>query len=302
MCAQKVLTSQVVGMVNMNEVYMDVDAIMNNVQEEPETRDVVNNTNPEGKHNDEKTMEEQVHEKTEERDGASSSSFTYHARQSSTKTEAVLRYVDFPISNQVVQFVTPLSNTGPVKPEKRDVTINTNLEGRYDDEEMVEKQVDEQPEQRDVMVDITLEGEHDEKKTVGDGIDSDSDSDLDPEYNDDEVVEKKQYEKPEDKDVEDDIDYIFDFDSEYDKDEVVEKQPYDAPRLDKEEIEAGVWKMKAGVCFVQGDGLDEAEDAIEINEEDMVREDFALINWEDSKTEEALPEVTEKVLKAEADC
>jgi hypothetical protein len=49
-------------------------------------------------------------------------------------------------------------------------------------------------------------------------------------------------------------------------------------------------------------GLDEAEDAIEINEEDMVREDFGLINWEDSKTEEALPEVTENVLKAEADC
>jgi hypothetical protein len=34
----------------------------------------------------------------------------------------------------------------------------------------------------------------------------------------------------------------------------------------------------------------------------MVREDFALINWEDSKTEEALPEVTEKQLKAEAYC
>jgi hypothetical protein len=60
--------------------------------------------------------------------------------------------------------------------------------------------------------------------------------------------------------------------------------------------------MKAGACFVHGDGLDEAEDAIAINEEDMVGEDFALINWEDSKTEEALPEVTEKVLKAEADC
>jgi hypothetical protein len=142
MCAQKVLTSQVVGMVNMNEVYMDVDAIMNNMQEKPETRDVVNNTNPEGKHNNEKTMEEQVHEKPEERDGASSSSFTYHTRQSSTKTEAVLRYVDSPILNQLVQFVTPLSNTGPLKPEKRDVMININRESRYDDEEMVEKQVD----------------------------------------------------------------------------------------------------------------------------------------------------------------
>jgi hypothetical protein len=39
------------------------------------------------------------------------------------------------------------------------------------------------------MDDITLEGEHDEKKNVGDGIDSDSD--LDPEYDDDEVVEKQ---------------------------------------------------------------------------------------------------------------
>jgi hypothetical protein len=162
-----------------------------------------------------------------------------------------------------VQFVTPLSTQGPVKPEKRDVMINTNLEGRYDDEEMVENQVDEQPEQRDVMAEITLKGEHDEKKNVGDGIDSDSDSDsdLDTEYDDDEVVEKQQYEKPEEKDVEDDNDSIFDSDSEYDEDEVVEKQPYDAPRLEKEEIEAGVWKIKAGVCFVQGDSLDEAEDA-----------------------------------------
>ena len=95
---------------------------------------------------DEKTMETQEHEKPEKRDGTSSSSFTYHTRQSSTKTEAVLRYVDFPMSNQLVQFVTPLSNTGPLKPEQRDVMTYTNLEGRYKDEEAVEKQVDEQPE------------------------------------------------------------------------------------------------------------------------------------------------------------
>ena len=113
-------------------------------------------------------------------------------------------------------------------------------------------------------------------------------------------MEKQQYEKPEEKDVEDDIDSIFDSDADYDEDEVVERQLYDVPRL--EEIEARAWKMKAGTCFVHGDGLNEAEDAIEINEEDMVRKDFALINWEDSKTEEALPEVTEKVLKADADC
>jgi hypothetical protein len=76
----------------VNESNVDVDHVidednadMNNVrkgvQEKPEMRDMVNNTNPEGKHNDEKTMEEQIHEKPEEKDGASSSSFTYHTRQ-----------------------------------------------------------------------------------------------------------------------------------------------------------------------------------------------------------------------------
>jgi hypothetical protein len=108
-----------------------------------------------------------MHEKPEEKDDASSSSFTYHTRQPSTKTEAVLQYVDFPMLNQLVQFVTPLSNTGPLKPEQRDVVTYTNLEGRYDDEEAVEKQLDEQPEQGDMMVDITLDGEQDEKKNVG---------------------------------------------------------------------------------------------------------------------------------------
>jgi hypothetical protein len=179
---------------------------------------------------------------------------------------------------------------------------HTNREGRYNDEEVVKKQVDEQPEQSEIMVDISLEGVHEEKKNVGDGGDSDSNWDLDPEYEVDEVVETQQYEKPEEKDVEDDADSIFDLDAEYDEDEVEEKLLYDAPRLEEEEIEARAWKMKAGTCFVHGDGLDEAEDPIMTNEQDMVREDFALINWEDSKTEEALPEVTEKVLKTEADC
>jgi hypothetical protein len=96
-------------------------------------------------------------------------------------------------------------------------------------------------------------------------------------------VEKQQYEKSEEKDVEDDVDSIFDSDAEYDEDEVVEKQLFNVPRLEEDEIEARAWKMKAGTWFVHGDGLDEAEDPIEINEEDMVREDFALINWEDSK-------------------
>jgi hypothetical protein len=88
------------------------------------------------------------------------------------------------------------------------------------------------------------------------------DPNLDPEYDDDEVVKKQQYEKPKEKDAEDDIDSIFDNDSEYDEDEVAEKQPYDAPGLEKEEIEVGGRKTKAVTCFVQGDGLDEAEDEI----------------------------------------
>jgi hypothetical protein len=52
----------------------------------------------------------------------------------------------------LVQCVTPLSNTGLLKPEQRDVMTYTNLEGRYDDEEAVEKQVDEQPEQMVVIM------------------------------------------------------------------------------------------------------------------------------------------------------
>jgi hypothetical protein len=36
--------------------------------------------------------------------------------------------------------------------------------------------------------------------------------------------------------------------------------------------------MKAEMHFVQGDGLDDAKEAIEINEVDVVRQDFALIS------------------------
>jgi hypothetical protein len=46
------------------------------VYEKPEKRDVVDDINPEGNYDDEKTHEKQVHEKPEERDGASSSSIT----------------------------------------------------------------------------------------------------------------------------------------------------------------------------------------------------------------------------------
>jgi hypothetical protein len=91
-------------------------------------------------------------------------SITYFTRQSSTKPEAVVRYVDLPVLNHCVQLLTPLSTPGP---EKKDVKIDINPEGRYNDEKMAEKQEDEQPEKRDVMTDINPEGEHDEEKTVG---------------------------------------------------------------------------------------------------------------------------------------
>jgi hypothetical protein len=52
-------------------------------------------------------------------------------------------------------------------PEKKDVKIDINTEGRDDNGKMAEKQGYEQPEKRDVMVDSSPEGEHDEEKTVG---------------------------------------------------------------------------------------------------------------------------------------
>ena len=53
------------------------------------------------------------------------------------------------------------------------------------------------------------------------------------------------------------------------------------------------------VRFVKGDGLEEAsKDTVEIDEEEIVKQDFALINWEDAKKEETLFLVTENVLKA----
>jgi hypothetical protein len=60
------------------------------------------------------------------------------------KTEAVTRYVKIPVIKHFVQLVTPLSNPGPEKPEKRDMMTDINPEGRYDDEKKVEKQVYEQ--------------------------------------------------------------------------------------------------------------------------------------------------------------
>jgi hypothetical protein len=64
-------------------------------------------------------------------------SITYFTRQSSTKPEAVRRYVDPPLLNHCVQLLTPLSTPGP---EKRDVKTDINPEGRDDDRKMAEKQ------------------------------------------------------------------------------------------------------------------------------------------------------------------
>jgi hypothetical protein len=186
-------------------------------------------------------------QRPEKRDGASSSSFAYYIRQSSTKTEAVGRYVELPVINQFVHLVTPLSNPGSEKPEKRNVMTDINPEGRYDKGKMVEKQVHKQPEKRDVMVDVNPKGKHDNEKTV----------------------EKPLHDKPEKRDMRIDINS----EGKYDEEEVAEKQLVatgDAPGLRREESIAEDWKMKAEIRLVQGDGLDDAKEAIEINEEDVV--------------------------------
>ena len=56
-----------------------------------------------------------------------------------------------------------------------------------------------------------------------------------------------------------------------------------------------------GVRFIKGLGFDDSEDTVEINEEEIVKQDFALINWEDAKKEETLSLVTENVLKADTE-
>ena len=93
-------------------------------------------------------------------------SITYFTRQSSTKPEAVRRYVNRPVINQVVHLVTPLSNPGSEKPEKRNGMTDANSEGRNDEGKMVEKEVHKHPEKRDVRVDINSKGKHGNKKTV----------------------------------------------------------------------------------------------------------------------------------------
>jgi hypothetical protein len=90
-------------------------------------------------------------------------------------------------------------------------------------------------------------------------------------------VEKTFYEKPDWRDM------MIDINSKgkYNKEEVAEKQlvaPEDEPRLGREESIAEDWKIKAEIRLVQGDRLDAAKEAIENNEENVVRQDFACIN------------------------
>jgi hypothetical protein len=107
-----------------------------------------------------------------------------------------------------------------------------------------------------VVDDINPEGKHDDEKTV----------------------KKQLYEKPEKRDV------VADINSEgkYDEEEVVEKQLVAtgaAPRLGKEEITAEDWKMKAELRFVQGDGLDDAEEHVM----DQRNDDKSAIDKADEK-------------------
>jgi hypothetical protein len=252
------------------------------VQEKPEKRDDIDvnsnlNFDPDAKHvagsmHAGKSLEEDAEwvtrdgredeDTSESKDEAPKNqedNITYFIRQSSTKPEAVRRYVDCPVSNQVVHFVTPLFNPGLKKPETRNGRTDTNPEGRDDEGKMVEKQVHKQPEKRDVMVDINSNGKHGNEKTV----------------------EKPLYEKSDWRDMMIDINP----EGKYDKEEVAEKQLVatgDAPSLGREGSIAEDWKMKAETRLVQGDGLDDTKEAIKTNEEDV---DCACISSETKNKE-----------------
>jgi hypothetical protein len=93
---------------------------------------VVDDINPEGKYGDEKKVKKQLYEKPEKRDvvvdintEGEYDSITYFNRQSSTKTEAVARYVDFPVLNHFVKSVTSLSNPGPADSRQQAGSKNT---------------------------------------------------------------------------------------------------------------------------------------------------------------------------------
>jgi hypothetical protein len=206
MCAQRVLISQVVGMINMNKVYMDVNVIMNEdnpeqvvemniINEDHGDMDVIDSDSNmivigigidfDFEYNEDlvKTVEMQVHEMPEKRDCArrpcsqsSQPRSTTPVTQSGTIRPAVARYDNVPI---VTRFVLKLTsqNLGVKLPGMREVMPRTNLKGKYDDR-------------------------------------------FDSEFFEDEVVEKHPYEKPEEKDVGDDTD--SNADTEYDEDEGVE--------------------------------------------------------------------------------
>jgi hypothetical protein len=200
------LTSQGVGVVNMNEVYVDGDVIdektvekqvvggNKDTEEESEKRDMMGNINPES--------------------CSSSSSITYFTRQSSTKTEAVHRYVDFPILNHFSQPVTSLSNPGPEQPEKRDVMVDINPESEHDGMETVERQSYKMLEKKNVGDDIISEGKYDNNYPVEEGREhlingevfkTNLKGEHDKEKTVGEVEEKQQHKKPEKKDVVADI-------------------------------------------------------------------------------------------------
>jgi hypothetical protein len=70
-------------------------------------------TGEEGRDNGSSVEDDKEHFEDTKEMKDSSSIITYSNRHSSTKTEAVARYVDLPVLNHFVQFLTPLSNTGP---------------------------------------------------------------------------------------------------------------------------------------------------------------------------------------------
>jgi hypothetical protein len=115
------------------------------MHEKPEKRDVVEDTNPEGKHYDEKTEETQVHEK--------------------------------PVKSDVIVDINPKGKYDNEKkgekqlyekPEKRDVIVHINTKGEYDEKKTVKEHLYEKPEKMDVVADINSEGKYDDNNLLED--------------------------------------------------------------------------------------------------------------------------------------
>jgi hypothetical protein len=161
------------------------------------------------------TVEMQVHEKPEKRDGArrpcsqsSQPRSTTPATQSGTITPAVARYNSVPIVTLCVLKLTSKS-LGVKVPGMREVMLKTNLKGKYDDnfdseydeDEVEEKQLHEKPEKKDVVADIISEGKYDDNYPVEDGREHLNKGDgfktnLKGEHDEEKTVEKQLYEKP----------------------------------------------------------------------------------------------------------